>query len=314
MSPRARRTGWLLLIASLMLPAPPAAHAATAPRPPSPTRATLQQASGKPAAAAPVRRKRRRRGRRAPPGGVYARNAIVVDPGTGAVLFEKNASVSVPIASLTKLMTDLVFLESKPDLDRTHAVARADLYGMGHTQLRPREVVSLSDLLHMSLMCSDNAATRILVQESGLEQEEFLARMNRKAVDLGMTGSRYVEFTGLDERNVSTAADCAVLLRHAASNPIARDIMTHRSYEFRTNRRSHLVPNTNRFLYGRYEVRAGKTGFIAEAGYCFATWINAQGRELIAVVLGAPTNSTRFADVSRLINLTLASATPPVAR
>jgi serine-type D-Ala-D-Ala endopeptidase (penicillin-binding protein 7) len=275
--------------------------AATAPQPDGPATYTAST----PTTAAPARHKRHRRPRRAPAGGVYSRNAIVVDPETGKVLFEKNASVSVPIASLTKLMTDIVFLGTKQDLDRTHTVTRDELAGMGRTQLWTREVISLRDLLHMSLMCSDNAATRILARESGLSEEDFLAQMNRKAVELGMTGSRYVEFTGLDDRNVSTAADCAVVLRHAASQPIVRDIMTQRSYEFRTNRRSHFIANTNRLLYGRYEVRGGKTGHIAEAGYCLATWINAQGHELIAVVLGAPTNATRFADVSRLVNLSL---------
>jgi D-alanyl-D-alanine carboxypeptidase (penicillin-binding protein 5/6) len=65
-----------------------------------------------------------------------------------------------------------------------------------------------------------------------------------------------------------------------------------------------MIANTNRLLYGRYEVRGGKTGFIVEAGYCLATWIHSQGRDLIAVVLGAPTAATRFADVARLVQRT----------
>jgi D-alanyl-D-alanine endopeptidase (penicillin-binding protein 7) len=248
----------------------------------------------------------RRRYRRPPPGGVYARHAIVVDGSTGQVLYEKSSSASVPIASLTKLMTVLVFLETGPDLHRAHVVTREDLDGMRRSKLRLREEVRLGDLLHMSLMASDNAATRILAHESGLNEEEFLARMNRKAVELGMSQTRYVEFTGLDQRNLSTAADCAVILRHAAEHPVAREIMTRRSYEFSTRRRAHFVANTNRLLYGRYEVKGGKTGYISASGYCLATWINAQGRELITVVLGAPTNATRFADVNRLVQLTAA--------
>jgi len=66
-----------------------------------------------------------------------------------------------------------------------------------------------------------------------------------------------------------------------------------------------MVANTNRLLYGRYEILGGKTGFIQEAGYCLATWLRADGREMIAVVLGAPTNATRFADVMRLVQKTL---------
>jgi D-alanyl-D-alanine endopeptidase (penicillin-binding protein 7) len=255
-------------------------------------------------------RGRHHRGRRlAPPaGGVYARNAILVDPATGEVLFEKNSSSSVPIASLTKLMTALVFLEQKPDLNREVEVTPAELSGAGHTQLRHGEHVALGDLLHMSLMCSDNVATRVIANNSGLAPDDFVARMNRKAVELGLTGSRFTEFTGLDEHNVSTAADVARMLHAAAHDPLIQQITTTREYEFRTERRVHAIRNTDRLLYGNWDVLGGKTGFINEAGYCFATWIRSQGRDFIAVVLGAPTAATRFADAVRLIHKSVPSA------
>jgi D-alanyl-D-alanine endopeptidase (penicillin-binding protein 7) len=248
--------------------------------------------------------------RRLPPGGVvWARQAIVLDPATDEVLFEKNSGASAPCASLTKLMTASVFLGQQPDLDRVVDVTPTDLYGGGHTQLRRGEHVRLADLLHMSLMCSDNVATRILARESGLEAEDFLARMNARAVDLGLARTRFVEFTGLDERNVSTAADIARLLRAAAANDLIREITTTRSYDFkslsaRNYTRVHHINNTDRLLYGSLEIRGGKTGFIQEAGYCLATWIRTGSRDMIAVVLGAPTNATRFADVVRLVQHT----------
>lgn len=250
----------------------------------------------------------RRRARRRPPGGVYARNAILVDPATGEVLFQKDSDSSVPIASLTKLMTAMVFLEQKPALEREAEVTPAELDGGGHTQLRNGERVALGDLLHMSLMSSDNVATRVLARESGLSADQFVARMNRKAVELGLTGTRFVEFTGLDERNVSTASDVARLLHAAAHEPLIQEITTTRQYQFATGRRVHDVHNTNRLLYSQYEVLGGKTGFILEAGYCFATWIRTQGRDVIAVVLGAPTNATRFADTVRLLQKSTAPA------
>lgn len=258
-----------------------------------------------------TRHRRRHRGvRRAPPGGVvWARNAIVLDPESGDVLYEKNAGASAPCASLTKMMTALVFLEQAPDFDRSVEVTMDEIRGGGHTQLRRGERVQLGDLLHMSLMCSDNVATRVLVRESGLPLEDFLARMNRRAVELGLARSRFVECTGLDERNVSTAADMARLLRAAAQNEVIHDITTMRGYDFvsysASNRmRSHHISTTNRLLYGRYEIRGGKTGHISEAGYCLATWIRTDQRDMIAVVLGAPTNATRFADVIRLVQHT----------
>jgi D-alanyl-D-alanine endopeptidase (penicillin-binding protein 7) len=244
-----------------------------------------------------------------PEGGVYARNAILLDPLTGEVLFEKNASRSVPIASLSKLMTALVFLEQKPDLDKQVTVRTEELAGAGHTQLRRGEVVPLGELLHMSLMCSDNCATRVIALESGIAPDEFIGRMNTKSIELGLTGTRFVEFTGLNEHNVSTASDVARLLHAAANEPLIAEITTTRSYDFHTARRWHTIGNTNRLLYGRYEVLGGKTGFIQPAGYCFATWVRAQGRDLIAVVLGAPTNATRFADAVRLIQ-----KVPPVTK
>jgi len=154
-----------------------------------------------------------RRLRRPPGGVVWARNAILLDPYTDSVLYEKNSETPAPIASLTKLMTVMVFLEQNPDLRRPVVVTRDELHGAGHTQLRNLEVVPLYDLLHMSLMCSDNVATRVLARESGLTADEFVGRMNRKAKDLGLEQTRFVEPTGLDERNVSTAADVARLLR-----------------------------------------------------------------------------------------------------
>jgi D-alanyl-D-alanine endopeptidase (penicillin-binding protein 7) len=296
-----RVTGALLTTALL---AATALEAGAAPATvPAPTPTVLTVRSGATAPAATTRRTRRRayRHRVPPEGGVYARNAILLDPLTGEVLFEKNASRSVPIASLSKLMTALVFLEQNPDLEKEATVRADEIAGAGHTQLRRGEVVPLGELLRMSLMCSDNCATRVIALESGLAPDEFIARMNRKSIELGLTGTRFVEFTGLNEHNVSTAADVARLLHAAANEPLIAEITTTRSYEFHTTRRWHTIGNTNRLLYGRYEVLGGKTGFIREAGYCFATWVRAQGRDLIAVVLGAPTNATRFADAVRLI-------------
>jgi len=255
----------------------------------------------------------RKRARRAPPaGGVYARNALVMDAQTGEVLYAKNADRVVPIASLSKLMTAMVFLDQNPDLEREVEVTRDEINGAGHTRLRNHEMVRLRDLLHMSLMCSDNCATRVIAREGGLSKDEFLAAMNRKSSELGLSHTHFLEFTGLDERNVSTAGDCARMLRAAASNPVIQDIMTTRIYEFRSASAPHTIVNTNRLLvYGRYDVRGGKTGFINEAGYCFATWVRTQGRDLVAVVLGAPTAATRFADVVRLVQRTTSPTFAP---
>src|SRR5438132_2064615 len=299
MSLHARRFAPLALLALLVCQP---AEASAAKR----SRASVHRGTAKPARHST--RHRRIRSRLPPGGVVWARNAVVLDPATNEILFDKEASQSVPIASLSKLMTMMVFLEQNPDLGREVEVTRDEITGGGHTQLKNHEMVALGDLLHMSLMCSDNVATRVLARESGLSREDFLARMNRKAVELGLARSRFVEFTGLDERNVSTATDCAQLLKAAAANTLIQGIMTTKSYDFRSHlrnyERAHTIANTDRLLHGSMDIRAGKTGFIVEAGYCLATWVHTESRDLIAVVLGAPTAATRFADVQRLVQHT----------
>ncbi len=266
-------------------------------------------------------RSRRHRALAPPRGGVYARNAVVIDPATDEVLFEKQSLQTVPIASLTKLMSAMVFLEQKPDLRRMAEVTREEIRGGGHTRLWNKERVALYDLLHMSLMNSDNVATRVLARESGLPPEEFVARMNEKARAMGLANTRFAEPTGLDERNVSTAVDVARLLRAAGDHYLIREITTTPDYVLvgeypgrkHTIARTHKIVNTNRLLRSnRYEFSCSKTGFISESGYCVATWVRDRGRDLIAVVLGAPTNATRFADVVRLVQRTQSPSLEPV--
>jgi D-alanyl-D-alanine carboxypeptidase len=163
-------------------------------------------------------------------------------------------------------------------------------------------------------MCSDNVATRVLARESGLAFGDFMARMNAKALEIGLKDAHFVDPTGLDENNVATASDVAHMLQTAAGNPLIHSITTTASYEFSTGRRDHQINNTNRLLKSRYQILGGKTGYISESGYCFATWLRADGRDLIAVVLGAPTNATRFADVVRLIQRTVAAGFQPTAK
>lgn len=300
-----RAWGALLLVALLAWPAM-TADAATRSHRRTKTRAATP-------VAARHARHRHHRAQAPPRGGVYARNAVVLDPATDQVLFEKQSLQTVPIASLTKLMSAMVFLEQKPDLRRMAEVTRDELQGAGHTRLWNHERVALYDLLHMSLMNSDNVATRVLARESGLSSDAFVERMNEKARELGLANTHFAEPTGLDQRDVSTAVDVARLLRTAADHYLIREVTTTPTYVFvseypgrrRTIARTHQIVNTNRLLRSnRFEFSCSKTGFIHESGYCVATWVHDRGRDLITVVLGAPTNATRFADVVRLVQRT----------
>jgi len=244
--------------------------------------------------------------------GVYARAAYVIDAKSGEVLYDKNSSTAMPIASLTKLMTAMVYLESQPDLEKRAMVSREDLNGSGKTQLRAGEVMPMRDLLTMSLLSSDNAATRSVVRNSGIAPEEFLARMNKKAATMGLANTHFVEFTGLSEQNVSTASEYSKILRAASALPLVAHITTLPDYTFRTSTREHHLVNTDRLArFGVFDVKAGKTGYINESGYCLATWVSTQTRDVLAVVLGARSNAGRFAVTRHLIDKVAAVA--PVA-
>ena len=246
-----------------------------------------------PDAADAAKKTTKKRRYRAPASGSQA--ALVMDAQTGDILYEKNGGQARSIASLTKLMTAMVYLETEPDLEAKMKVEKIDLAGSGKTQLRRGEIVRVHDLLYHSLMSSDNAATKTLVRVSGLTEKEFLARMNRKAAVLGLNATKFTEFTGLDAGNVSSAYDLANLLRFALEYPEIGRITSEPDYAYRSSRRHHQLVNSNRLArYGTKDVRGGKTGYIRAAGYCLATCVRESGRELITVVLGSPSNPARF--------------------
>ncbi len=297
---------------------PPAAAAATrkATRAPAHRRATPSQASrrhltqsrtrARSAAYRSPRRTRSRRHARARRGRGYARYgsraALVMDATTGEILFEKNAASPLPVASLTKLMTDIVFLETDPNLDQPVTIERDDVVGMGKTQLRSGEIVTVHDLLYHSLMSSDNAATEALVRASGVPRDEYVERMNRKAAVLGLPNTHFVEFTGLDPANLSSASDIAQLLKYVSNQSLIAEITSAPEYTYRSSRRLHHLVNSNRLArYGQLDVKSGKTGFIQSAGYCVATWVREGSRDLITVVLGAPSKQARFNETRRLV-------------
>jgi serine-type D-Ala-D-Ala endopeptidase (penicillin-binding protein 7) len=232
--------------------------------------------------------------------------AAYVEDASGQVLFQKNPERVYPIASLTKLVSALVLLDTAPDWDRVVEVLPEDVRNSSRSHIRSHEEITVRDLIHAMLMSSDNVAAKALARTCGLDRMEFVRRMNIKADSLGLSGSRFVEPTGLSEQNVATAQAVAKLLRAAASNDIVSNIMQKEQYTFTSNRRLHMLINTNRLLRSKWRVTAGKTGFIQEAGYCLATNIQAPtGTEITAVVLGAPSNALRFAEAKRILDWTI---------
>jgi D-alanyl-D-alanine endopeptidase (penicillin-binding protein 7) len=229
--------------------------------------------------------------------------AIIYNPTTGDVIWESNSHDQRSIASLTKIMTALTFVADDPDLDERVVITRADVTHASTTHIRAGERLSYSDLLHLTLIASDNAAARALARTSEGGTAAFVARMNEMAVHLGLTNTHYADPSGLDPQNVSTAYDYSHLIAFASADERLGPIMRTADYEVTSNLRTIKIHSTNKLLGTDMDVRAGKTGFISKAGYCLATLLQVpQGSELAVVVLGAASSANRFWEARHLFN------------
>ena len=234
---------------------------------------------------------------------VRAQAAIILDPVTGETLWERNSRDLRPIASITKVMTVMLFLEQQPELSRDVVISRQDVRRASTTYLRRGERVTLRDLVHLALVASDNAAARVLARVSPWGTKRFIARMNAKAAELGLRQTRFTDPSGLHEGNVSSAYDVSRLIAEASERPEVSEVMRKRSYRIRTSRRARTIRSTNKLLGTRVEVMAGKTGYIDEAGYCLATLVQLDDERAVSVVvLGATSNSGRFTEARRLVD------------
>ena len=235
---------------------------------------------------------------------IRAAAAIVFNPETGQVLWEENAQDKRSIASITKVMTALVFLEDDPDLSQEITVERGDTYAASTTYLRTNERITLNDVLHLTLIASDNAAARVLARVSHGGTASFVERMNEKAIELGLESTSFADPSGLNPANISSAYDLSRLISFASGNERMAGIMRTAQYTAKTNRRSINIHTTNRLvLNGEIDVMGGKTGFITKAGYCLATLLRLpQGNQVAVVVLGANSNLGRFWETRHLAN------------
>jgi D-alanyl-D-alanine endopeptidase (penicillin-binding protein 7) len=235
---------------------------------------------------------------------IRAEAAIVYNPVTQEVLWEENAQNERSIASITKVMTAVVFLEHALDLTQPVKIERSDVRAASTTYLRANDVVTPNDLLHLLLIGSDNAAARALARTSPFGYAGFIERMNAKAQELGLQHTRYADPSGLVDSNVSSAYDMARLISFAAGDERIASIMRTSSAQIATGRRTVNVHSTNKLLLGGdIDVRGGKTGFIRKSGYCLATLLQVPGGDPVAVVvLGARSSAGRFLETKHLFN------------
>jgi len=248
---------------------------------------------------------------------VRAAAAIIFNPENGKVLWQENAQDKRSIASITKVMTAVVFLEDSPDLSREVTVERSDVFAASTTYLKANDRITLDNLLHLTLIASDNAAARALARLSHGGTASFVERMNEKALELGLESTSFVDSSGLNPDNVSSAYDLSRLISFAASDDRISPIMRTAEYQVSTSRRTFPIHSTNRLVRGgEVEVMGGKTGFISKAGYCLATLLRlpATNHNVAVVVLGATSNNGRFWETRHLFNWLSEKATDVFAK
>lgn len=248
---------------------------------------------------------------------------MVLDQQTGEALYAKNPDVATPIASITKLMTSMVVLDAALAMSEEITVGTEDVDRLKNSSSRLALGTTLTreELLHLALIASENRAAAALSRNYPGGREAFVRAMNRKAATLGMTNTWFVDGTGLDSNNRSTAADLAKLVNAAYTYPVIRQITSTGQYgismpgrqvvKVRENGKVRRVSrevmrhvafnNTNALTRNPgWDIGVSKTGFINEAGHCLVMQANINDRSVIMVLLDSWGKFSRIGDAARI--------------
>lgn len=234
-----------------------------------------------------------------------AKSILVKDRATGAVLYGKNEYEPRPIASLTKLMSALLILERNPDWTATASVVADDVID---THMYAGDTHTLRELWQSGLVGSSNKAILTLVDATGPSREAFVARMNEKAMELGMANTQFTDPTGLDAGNIATPSDLAMLIAAALATPPIEETLNIKELTLysKERKKTHHLWNTNWLLLGWIPnnfaiIHGGKTGFITESGYNFGMRVEDKNRRVLdVVVLGADSHEHRFTEAKAI--------------
>lgn len=244
---------------------------------------------------------------------ISAKSGAILDYESNSLLFDNNANQTMCIASITKLMTALIFLDYNPGWDHIYEIQKQDNREGGKAYLFLGEKVAIKHLFYLSLVGSDNVATVALVNSTGLSEKEFVDKMNKKVIDLGLRNTYFMDTTGLSDHNISTAHDVAIFTKKALLNQDIRQAVLTKQYEFNIagNRKKHVNSTDyllEHFSNNKIKITGGKTGYTEAAGYCFVgEFINKNGNKIISVILGSENNNSRFTQTKDLVEWTYSS-------
>lgn len=232
-----------------------------------------------------------------------SRHALLIDEESGAVLLEKNANDIVPIASLTKLMTAMVVLDARLDLQEPITISEQDVDTLKHSSSRVPVGATFArgTLLELALMSSDNRAAFALARTfpGGLDGFRLAAR--NKGLEIGLRRTNIEEPTGLSPHNTSTATDLAKMVMAAGRYPEIGQLSTASADMIEVDGAATHYRNTNRLVSdSAWDIRLSKTGFTREAGRCLVMRVKAAGRSTVMVLLNARESVIRTADAVNL--------------
>ena len=232
-----------------------------------------------------------------------SQSALIMNNKTGEVLYQKNANRVMPIASISKLMSAIVLLDADLNMNELVTITPEEIDRLKGTGSRLSIGTSLprKELLHLSLMSSENRATHALARTYPGGINAFVAAMNAKAQSLGMSNSRFYEPTGLDYRNVSTAHDLSRLVAAASKYPLIRRNSTSNYGAVSTASGSLRYNNSNALVReGGWNIELQKTGYIREAGRSMVVKANVQNQPITIVLLNSPSSTTRVNDARKI--------------
>ena len=231
--------------------------------------------------------------------------ALVINQQTGEIVYAKNTNIPTPIASVTKLMTAMVMLDAHLPLDELISISDEDvdyLKGTG-SRLKVGTVLTRGELLQLALIASENRAASALGRHYPGGKQAFVQAMNYKAQLLGMQSTKFVDSTGLDSGNISTAEDLVKMVNAAYHYPEIRQVSTLPSQEITLYGRQNTLSfvNTNALVRGGdWVIGLSKTGFINEAGRCLVMQAEISGQPMIIVLLDSAGKMTRIGDANRV--------------
>ncbi len=228
---------------------------------------------------------------------------LVKDQQTGEFIVAKQAEVAMPIASITKLMTAMVILDARLDLNESITIEESDKDRLrnSHSHLLIGTNLTRRDALLLALMASENRAANALGRTYPGGVQALVRAMNGKAQALALTNTKFEDPAGLSDGNVASARDLSRLVAAACRYPLICAFSTQPEATIRSGRRQMQFANTNALIRNhRWQIGLSKTGYIEEAGRCLVMQTQLAQRPVLLVLLNSTGKNTRLGDANRI--------------